>query len=298
MTIVTVFGGSGFLGRHIVERLVAHGTEVWTAVRRPQRFRFPEEPAPGRIVAIPADVRDEKSVAKAVAGAAAVVNAVAAYVEKGGVTFAAVHEEGARKVAQHAARHGVETLVHISGIGADPASPSRYIRARGRGELIVREAFPGATILRPSAMFGPRAGIFSPFAAVAQSSPIFPLVGGGHTKLQPVHVRDVALAVERALDEPHARGRTFELGGPEIYTVNECVQLVLRQLGLSRSYVPIPFAVAELLAAVLERLPNPPLTVAMIDLLRRDNVVSPTAPGFVDLGITPISVEEALPNCL
>lgn len=298
MTIVTVFGGSGFLGRHIVERLVAYVAEVRIAVRRPHRFRFPEDPAPGRIVVIGADVRDDESVAKAVAGATAVVNAVAAYVEKRGVTFAAVHEEGARKVAQHAARLGVETLVHISGIGADPVSPSRYIRARGRGELVVREAFPRATILRPSAMFGRRAGIFSPFAAVARSLPIFPLVGGGRTKLQPVHVRDVAVAVERALIEPHARGRTFELGGPEIYTVNECVRLVLRELGLRRSCVSIPFAVAELLAAALERLPNPPLTVGMIDLLRRDNVVSPNSSGFVDLGITPISFEEALPNCL
>jgi uncharacterized protein YbjT (DUF2867 family) len=298
MPAVTVFGGSGFLGRHIVERLAASGADVRTAVRRPQHVGIPEEVAPGRIIAMRADVRDEESVAKAVVGASAVVNAVSAYVEKRGVTFSAVHEEGALKVARQATRYGVGTLVHISGIGADPASASHYIRARGRGELTVKEAFPMATILRPSAMFGPAEGIFGTFAAVARSSPFFPMIGDGRTELQPVHVRDVAMATARALEKPHARGRAFELGGPRIYTLKECVELVLHQLGLQRVCVPIPFAVAELLAALLERLPNPPLTVGMIDLLRRDNVVSPTAPQFVDLGITPISVEEALPSLL
>jgi NADH dehydrogenase len=295
--VVTVFGGSGFLGRQIVKCLATEGAEVRIAVRRPHMVRPPKDLAEiARIVPLRADVRDQSSLAEALAGSRAAVNAVSAYVEKGGVTFAAVHEDGAQNVARQTAAAELERLVHISGIGADADHRSRYMRSRGRGEELVREAFPDATILRPSAMFGPGDALFTTLAGLARSLSAVPMFGAGETRLQPVYVGDVALAVARVLADPSAAGKTYELAGPTVYTMRELIKLVLRETGRRRPLVPIPFFIAEAQARLFEMLPTPPLTVGQVELLKEDNVASEAAPGFRDLGITPRSAEDVIPT--
>ena len=294
--LVTVFGGTGFLGRRVVGHLAGEGADVRVAVRDPDRVRDVDRSGEtGRVETLAADVRDRASVAAAVSGASAVVNAVSAYVEKGDVTFAAIHERGAATVARQATQAGVERLVHVSGLGADEDSTSKYIRSRGRGEALVRDAFPGATILRPSALFGQGDALFGTLAGLARVSPVLPLIGGGRTRVQPVYVEDAALAVARALDDPSARGETYELGGPGVYTLRDLTELVLREIGRRRALVPIPFALARAQATLFEFLPAPPLTTSQVELLEEDNVVSGALPGFTDLGIAPRSVEDIVP---
>ena len=224
MTTVVVFGGAGFLGRRLVHRLATEGMTVRVAVRHPDPARI-ELRSMGfdRVTVVRADVRDQASVAAAIAGADAVVNTVSAYVEKGGVTFEAVHVQGAETVAREAVAAGVARLVLVSGIGADPDSRSPYIRARGRGEQVVRQEFPGATIVRPGAMFGPGDALFGTLADLARLLPVLPLIGGGHTRLQPVFVEDVAEAIASILTDPGTVGRTYELAGPGVYTLRELV---------------------------------------------------------------------------
>ena len=297
MATVVVFGGGGFLGRRLVDRLTAEGMTVRVAVRHPDPARI-ELRSMGleRVTVVPADVRDQASVAAAIAGADAVVNAVSAYIEKGGVTFEAVHVRGAENVAREAAAAGVARLVLVSGIGADPDSSSPYIRARGRGELIVRQAFPGATIVRPGAMFGPGDALFCTLAALARLLPALPLIGGGSTRLQPIFVEDVAEAISSILSDPGTVGRTYELAGPKVYTLHELVNMTLQLMGKRRLLVPIPFAVAEVQARLFEFLPNPPLTTGQVDLLKTDNVVSGALPDVQELGIQPKTVEEVIPT--
>ena len=297
MATVVVFGGGGFLGRRLVDRLTAEGMTVRVAVRHPDPARI-ELRSMGfeRVTVVPADVRDQASVAAAIAEADAVVNAVSAYIEKGGVTFEAVHVRGAENVAREAAAAGVARLVLVSGIGADPDSSSPYIRARGRGELIVRQAFPGATIVRPGAMFGPGDALFGTLAALAQLLPALPLIGGGSTRLQPIFVEDVAEAISSILSDPGTVGRTYELAGPKVYTLHELVNMTLQLMGKRRLLVPIPFAVAEVQARLFELLPNPPLTTGQVDLLKTDNVASGALPDVQDLGIQPKTVEEVIPT--
>jgi NADH dehydrogenase len=297
MTTITVFGGTGFLGRRLVQRLVAEGVTVRVAVRHPDPAgRALRATGLGRITVFSADVRDQAAVAAAIAGADAVVNAVSAYVEKGGVTFETVHEQGAETVAREAASAGVGRLVLISGIGADPRSGSSYVSARGRGELVVRQAFPGATIVRPGAMFGPGDALFGTLAGLARLLPVLPLIGGGHTRLQPVYVEDVAEAVARILVDRGTAGRTYELAGPGVYTMRELVELTLRLIGKWRLLVPVPLVVATIQARLFELLPSPLLTTGQVDLLRADNVVSGVLPGFQELGIEPKGVEEVVPT--
>ena len=299
MTTVCVFGGTGFLGRRLVRRLVADGATLRIAVRSPDRAqRALGALDPQRVTVLRADVRDRASVAAAVAGADAVVNAVSAYVEKHGVTFASVHEHGARTLAQAASDAGAARLVLVSGIGADPQSRSPYIRARGRGELAVREAFPGATLVRPSAMFGPGDALFAGLADLVRILPAVPLIGGGRTRLQPVYVEDVAEAIARILADPGTAGRTYELAGPRTYTLRELISLALRLMDKRRPLVPLPFAIAEIQARLFEFLPNPPLTTSQVDLLRSDNLAGGSLPGFRDLGITPQAVEDIAPAYL
>ncbi|HET7298178.1 MAG TPA: complex I NDUFA9 subunit family protein [Burkholderiales bacterium] len=249
-----------------------------------------------RVTVFRADVRYQASVAAAVAGVDAVVNAVSAYVEKPGVTFESVHEQGAKTLAQEAAAAGVARLVLVSGIGADAQSGSPYIRSRGRGELVARQAFPSATIVRPSAMFGPADALFGTFADIVRLLPVVPLIGGGRTRLQPVYVEDVAEAIARMLANPETAGRTYELAGPGVYTLRELVELALRILGKRRFLLPVPFAVAEIQARLFELLPGPPLTTSQVDLLRMDNLASGALPGFRDLNIRPKAVEDIVPT--
>ena len=229
MTTVVVFGGAGFLGRRLVQRLTAEGMTVRVAVRHPEPARV-ELRALGfdRVTVVPADVRDQASVAAAIAGTDAVVNTVSAYVEQSGVTFEAVHVQGAETVAREAVAAGVARLVLVSGIGADPDSRSPYIRARGRGELVVQQTFPEATIVRPGAMFGPGDALFGTLAELARLLPVLPLIGGGRTRLQPVFVEDVAEAIASILTDPGTVGRIYELAGPGVYTLRELVAMTLR----------------------------------------------------------------------
>jgi len=292
-----LFGGTGFFGRRLVLRLAAEGVTVRVAVRHPDPARSALRKAGlNQITLFAADVRDQASVAAAVAGADAVVNAVSAYVETGGVTFAGVHEQGAEMVAREAASAGVARLVLVSGIGADPKSGSSYIRARGRGELVVQQAFPGTTIVRPGAMFGPGDALFGTLADLARLLPVLPLIGGGRTRLQPVYVEDVAEAIARMFADPGTAGRTYELAGPAVYTMRELVEITLRLIGRRRLLVPIPFAVATVQARLFELLPSPPLTTSQVDLLRTDNVASGVLPGFRELAIEPKGVEEIVPT--
>ncbi len=294
---VTVFGGSGFLGRQIVKRLAADGMHVRVAVRRPERASFLEAFAPGgRIEAVAADVWNEATVARAVEGSAAVVNTVGHYVEKRGASFDAVHGEGARHVAHQAFKAGVGRLVHISGIGADPASASPYVRARGIGEALVREAFEGATILRPSVLFGPEDKFLNRLIRLVRLAPALALFGRGDTRLQPVFVSDVADASARVLADSGTRGKTFELGGPRVYAYKELLELISREVGRKRLLVPVPFAVWEAAAAALSVLPSPPLTADVVTLMKRDNVIGAGALGLDDLGISPTAVEKVLPT--
>jgi len=295
MTQVTVFGGTGFLGRRIVERLRREGAILRVAVRHPDRFETLEKStARGQAIPIAADVRDPSTVAAAIAGSETVVNAVSAYVEKGGVTYTGVHVYGAGNIATACQAQNVARLIHISGIGANPASRSRYIRARGLGELAAKKAFPPATILRPSVMFAVDGGFLSFLEKMARSTPIIPLIGSGLTRLQPVHAGDVAEAVYQSLLNPDAPGKIYELGGPEIYTMREILDMVLARMGRSPYFISIPFALASPLARVLEFLPSPPLTVAQVDLLRGDSVPGTGTAGIEELGITPQALEDTI----
>jgi uncharacterized protein YbjT (DUF2867 family) len=297
MATVVVFGGTGFLGRRLVERLTIESATVRVAVRHPDQARSILRAAGLHEVAVfGADVRDRTSVAAALAGADAAVNAVSTYVEKGGVTFEAVHVQGAETLARESGAGGISRLMHISGIGADPDSGSPYVRARGRGELVVQVAFPGATIIRPGAMFGRGDALFSALADTARLLPVLPLIGGGGTRLQPVFVGDVAEAVARSLTDPRTVGRIYELGGPKVYTLRDLLEYTLRLVGKRRLVMPIPFALAEIQARLLELLPYPPLTTGQVDLLKVNSVVSGVLPGFAELNIRPKSIEEIVPT--
>jgi NADH dehydrogenase len=295
MTLITVFGGSGFLGRRIVERLTREGATLRVAVRHPDRVEtLVKSIGRGRTIPVATDVRDPSTVAAAIAGAEIVVNAVSAYVETGDVTYSAIHVHGAGNIAAACQQESVPRLVHISGIGANPASQSKYIRARGLGELAVQNAFPPVTILRPSVLFALDEGLLGVLEKLAQSTPIIPLIGGGRTRLQPVHVNDVAEAVYQSLRHPDAVGKTYELGGPETYTIRQILGLLLARKGRSRRFISIPFALASPLARVLERFPGAPLTVAQVDLLRDDNVLRIGTLGFEELGITPQNLRDTI----
>jgi uncharacterized protein YbjT (DUF2867 family) len=296
MATVVVFGGGGFLGRRLVDRLSAESVTVRVAVRHPEPARIALRSLGfDRVTVVYADVRDQGSVAAAIAGADAVVDAVSAYVEKGGVTFEAVHVRGSENVAREAVAAGVARFVLVSGIGADRYSSSPYIRSRGRGEVMVQQAFPSATIVRPGAMFGPGDALFATLAELARLLPVLPLIGGG-TRLQPVFVEDVAKAITNILSDPGTVGQTYELAGPRVYTLRELVNMTLQLMGKRRLLVAVPFAVAEIQARLFEFLPNPPLTTGQVDLLKVDNVASKTLPGFQDLKIRPKTVEEVLPT--
>ena len=299
MLPVTVFGGTGFLGREIVEHLAAAGNDVRVAVRHPDRASFDRGPGrSGRIEPVRADVWDEPTVARAVEGTASVINTVGHYVEKRGVTFESIHGQGALHVARQAKEAGAERLVHVSGLGADPGADSPYVRARGVGERLVREAFDGVTILRPSVIFGPGDSFLNKLAAMARQTPVLPLFGTGRTRLQPVFVGNVAEACTRALADPATRGRVYEVGGPRVYAYEELVRLVLERVDRRTTLIPVPFIVWDVLAAVMTLHPNPPLTRDQVKLMRRDNVVGGQALTLGDLGVRPVPLEEVLSDCI
>ncbi len=291
---VTVFGGSGFLGREIVRRLAAAGVSVRVAVRRPPESQ--RGGAPGIVECVRADVCDADSVRAAVADAGAVVNAVGLYVERGDARFEAVHVDGAGRVARESAHAGATRLVHVSGIGADAASASAYVRARGLGEQVVRAAFAAASVLRPAVIFGPGDAMCTSLARIARRAPVLPLFGCGTTRLQPVYVGDVAEAAVRALGEPAAAGAVYELGGPRVYRYRELVEIVLTAAGRRRPLLPLPYPLWELQATLLGALPNPPLTRDQVELMKHDTVVGEGVLGLADLGIEATPLESVLPQ--
>jgi len=297
--LVTVFGGSGFLGRHVVRALAKSHYRIRAAVRRPELAGHLQPLGRvGQIHAVQANVRHAASVEAAVRDADIVINLVGILYERGGQRFQAIHAEAPAHIARAARAGGAECLVQVSAIGADPQSSSAYARSKAAGEAAVRDLFPAATILRPGIMFGPEDHFFNRFATLARFSPALPLIGGGHTKFQPVYVGDVAAAIMAALMQPQAKGKLYELGGPRIYSFRDLMQLMLREIGRRRLLVNLPFGLAKFEAAFLELLPVPPLTRDQVELLKRDNVVAPGALSLADLGIQPTAVEAILPTYL
>ena len=298
---VTVFGGSGFIGRHLVQRLARAGVRVTVAVRSPRHADFLRPRGDvGQIAPVAADILDEAAVAAAVAGADGVVNLVGILYARGRYGFDAVHAEGAEIVAKAAAAAGVARLVQVSAIGADDKSPSAYARSKAAGEAAVRAAFPQATILRPSVLFGPEDDFFNRFAGMARLSPVMPLFGGGETKFQPVYVGDVADAIVKSLTDASAAGRTFELGGPTVYSFEDLMRLVLAETEREAMLIKLPFCAADVIGtfAPLFPLGAPLLTRDQAKLLRIDNVVHEGAAGFAQLGIVPTAAEAILPSYL
>jgi len=309
-TLITVFGGSGLLGRHVVQALAERQYRIRVAVRRPDLTGHLQPlGCVGQIHAVQANVRNRPSVAAAVRGSDVVINLVGILFESGRQRFDAVQSFGAEGVALAAAAHNAR-MVHISAIGADEDSIAAYARAKRRGEELVLAATPDATIFRPSILFGPNDDFFNRFAGIARLSPFLPLVGGGHTRFQPVFAGDVAEAIAKAVDGVTRPGSIYELGGPDVYTFKELMEFTLATIELRLLLVPLPFGVAKLQAAIFElvsKLPlrvlsKPLLTRDQVELLRYDNVVSDTArrDGLTleGLGITPQSIAAIVPTYL
>jgi uncharacterized protein YbjT (DUF2867 family) len=309
-TLITVFGGSGFLGRHVVRALAKRQYRIRVAVRRPDLAGYLQPLGRvGQIHAVQANVRNRPSVAAAVRGSDVVINLVGILFESGRQRFDAVQSFGAEGVALAAAAHNAR-MVHVSAIGASEDSSAAYARAKRRGEELVLAATPEATIFRPSILFGPNDDFFNRFAGIARLSPFLPLVGGGHTRFQPVFAGDVAEAIAKAVDGATRPGAIYELGGPDVYTFRELMEFTLATIERRRLLLPLPFGVAKLQAAIFElvsRLPlrilsKPLLTRDQVELLRYDNVVSDTArrDGLTleGLGITPQSITAIVPTYL
>jgi NADH dehydrogenase len=299
--LVTVFGGSGFLGSQVVRALAKQGLRVRVAVRQPHlahTMRLLGDV--GQIEVVQANVRNEASVQRALAGAQGCVNLVGVLYETGRQKFLSVHTMGARNVAAQAKAAGLKSLVQVSAIGADEASEAKYARTKGLGEAAVREAFPEAVIIRPSIIFGQGDGFFNKFGEMAVMSPVLPLIGGGKTRFQPVFVGDVAKAIATAVTDPACAGKTYELGGPAVVSFKEVMEIINAQTGRNRLLMPLPMAVAGLIGKVCEIVAltpvAPPLTSDQVELLKTDNVVTGAYPGLSDLGIEATTLEAILPT--
>ena len=301
-TLVTVFGGSGFLGRHVVRALAKVGYRIRVAVRRPELAGYLQPLGRvGQIHAVQANLRHQGSVETAARDADAVINLVGILFERGRQKFDAVHAFGAQAVALAAATYDAR-LVHVSAIGADEHSSSQYARSKADGEKLVLAAVPSGVILRPSILFGPEDAFFNRFAAIATVSPALPLIGGGHTLFQPVFAGDVADAVVAAMEGRALAGAIYELGGPEVRSFRELMAFVLATIERRRLLVPIPFAVAKMQASLLQWMPNPLLTPDQVELLRADNIVSEAATRerrtIEKLGIEPLAMASVVPSYL
>jgi len=300
--LITIFGGSGFVGRHVVRALAKQDYRIRVAVRRPDLAGHLQPLGRvGQIHAVQANVRYPGSVEAAVRDSDVVINLVGVLFERGAQRFAAVHTAGAEAIARAAAEHSAR-MVHMSAIGADVNSSSAYARSKAAGEQAVLAAVPGATIFRPSVQFGPEDNFFNLFAALARLSPALPLIGGGTTRFQPVFVGDVARAVAVAVDGKTKLRTIYELGGPEVFTFKELMEFVLATTERTRLLVPLPFAAAKLKALFLQYLPKPLLTPDQVELLRYDNVVSEEAKRdgrtLEGLGIAPTAVATVVPSYL
>jgi uncharacterized protein YbjT (DUF2867 family) len=301
-TLVTVFGGSGFLGRHVVRALAKLGYRIRVAVRRPELAGFLQPLGQvGQIHAVQANVRHAASVEAAARDADVVINLVGILFERGRQKFDAVQAVGAEAVALAAAAFGAR-MVHVSAIGADEHAAAHYARSKAAGERLVLAAVPSAVILRPSVLFGPEDDFFNKFAAIARFSPALPLIGGGHTRFQPVFAGDVASAVVAAIEGRAKDGEVYELGGPEVRSFKQLMQFMLATIERQRLLVPIPFALAKFQAGILQLLPKPLLTPDQVELLRRDVTVSDQAKRegrtLEALGIDPVAMAAIVPSYL
>jgi len=302
--LVTVFGGSGFVGRYAVRALAKQGWRIRVAVREPHLA--PELKVMGdvgQVELVQANVRHEASVRAALVGAQACVNLVGVLYETGRQTFDAVHATAPGLIAEAAAEAGATKFVQVSAIGADADGSAGYARTKAAGEAAVRAAFPNAVVLRPSVVFGPEDGFFNRFGAMAAMSPVLPLIGGGHTKFQPVYVGDVGAAIVAALSLETAAGRTFELGGPGVYSFKALMELLCRETMHHRLLLPIPFPIASALGKIgdlqAKLLPIPPqVTSDQVELLKSDNVANPDLPGLADLGVAATAVDAVIPTYL
>jgi NADH dehydrogenase len=301
-TLITIFGGSGFLGRHVVRALAPHGYRIRAAVRRPD-LAGPLQPLGrvGQIHAVQANLRHPASVEAAMQDASIVINLVGILFERGRQRYADVHARGAETVARAAAARGAR-LIHVSAIGADENASASYARTKALGEKAVLAAVPEAVIFRPSVIFGPDDAFFNKFAGLARMAPFLPLIGGGHTRFQPVFGGDVGAAIARAVTDGARPGTVYELGGPEVYTFKELMEFVLKTIERRRLLLPVPFWLAKLQALVLQFLPTPLLTPDQVELLKADNVVSQAAQNegrtLKGLGIEPRAVEAIVPSYL
>ncbi len=297
-SVATVFGGSGFLGRYIVRRLAADGHVVRVASRNTARANEMRMMGRvGQVVPLYASLGDDATVARAVEGASIVVNLVGILAEGKAGEFTRIHEEGAGRVARLAAVSGVTRLVQMSAIGADPASPSAYGRSKAAGEAAVRDAFPNATVLRPSLVFGPEDAFFNRFGAMARISPVMPVISGD-TRMQPVYAGDVADAVRIVVSAGHPGGGLYALGGPRVWTFRELLAWMMTEMRRRQPLITVPPALARLQATVLERLPGKLLTRDQLAMLGQDNVVAPGQDGLDALGIVPTPVELVVPGYL
>jgi NADH dehydrogenase len=301
-TLVTVFGGSGFLGRHVVRALANRNYRIRVAVRRPELAGHLQPLGQvGQIHAVQANLRFPQSVAAALRDTDIVVNLVGILFEKSRQRFDAVQAQGAGAVA-HAAKATGARLVHVSAIGADENSPSHYARSKAAGERLVLAAQSEAIIMRPSIVFGPEDDFFNRFAALACTSPALPLPGGGHTRFQPVFAGDVAEAIAKAVDGEAKPGTIYELGGPDVRTFKQLMEFILATIERRRLLVPVPFALMKLHASFVQFLPTPPITLDQVELLKRDNVVSAAAREqgrtLEALGIVPESIAAIAPSYL
>ena len=299
---VAVLGGSGFIGRYVVKRLAARGERVAVGCRNAESAKFLRPMGDvGQVALLNVSIDDEALLPALLEGSDALVNCVGILYEHGRQRFDLVHHTAPARLARLAREAGVERLIQISAIGADSRSPSAYARSKAAGEQAVRDAFPTATILRPSVVVGPEDQFFNKFGAMAMISPVLPLIGGGATRFQPVYVGDVADAVLRCLDDPATAGRTYELGGPRVYTFRALMELLLGEIRRKRLLVNLPFGLASFEArmmSLMSWLITPPITPDQIEMLKTDNVVSSGELGLATLGIEPKAIEAILPTYL
>jgi uncharacterized protein YbjT (DUF2867 family) len=296
MTQVTVFGGSGFIGRHLVEHLGRAGASVRVATRHPPQTAEPSRLA--RIQQVEADILDDEAVQAAIRGADTVINLVGILSQAHRQTFTALHEAGARRVAASARRLGVKQLIYVSALGAGRTAPALADRSKAAGEAAVRTAFPDATIIRPSLVYGSDDHFFNGFAARARRLPALPLIGGGQTRFQPVYVEDVVAGFTAILATPASRGKIYEFGGPRVYTFKELLEFVCATIKSRSLLVPLPFWAAELLGGLLQVFPDAPLTRDQVRLLRTDKVVSGFEPTLADIGVEARALETVVPEYL
>ena len=300
--LVTVFGGSGFIGTQAVRQLAKAGWRIRVAVRNPNlAYRMRMHGDVGQIDLVQANIRNRASVARALDGATAAVNLVGVLYEGGRQGFQAIHAMGAKTVAEVAREQGVGRLVQMSALGADAESASKYARTKAEGEIAARAVYADAVVVRPSIVFGPDDHFFNRFAAMASVSPVLPLIGGGATRFQPVFVGDVGKAVALAATTDEAAGQTYELGGSAIFTFRQLMEMMLAETARRRFLAPVPFPIAGALGAVGDLVAGilpPPVTSDQVELLKTDNVVSGAYPGLPELGLTPTTLEAVLPTYL